>query len=1047
MSRGVIKMASSKLTQKKHTPIFISLMLLTAFLAVFFTNVLSSTQAQTLTQDIELSTPYAYSVPVKIAGNLSVTKVLMINESVVMVVASGPLRDYIALLDVSNPYSEAGILQLYPLVGKVTSFSTDGWPITRVSVGTDRGEVLLFSVNGGRIYKMLEALLGADFYVVKTAVLRTLAGEYRVAALVSEGLPAAGACTSCYVYVFGEGSNGVLRIGGKVGNATTSYEGVLPQDIAPLTVFRETSYYYDASKLVIAWVKKEDFVTLVFNVTYWSNNTLMPASNALVEVVAYDHEKGLYYRYGFNANERGVVDIPVPRGLVAQVSVWDVYGRNYNYTYDTSVLPTYVDRVYVTTFELGAPPITTPASAYYKTPEFLLSNLEVLDVSSAPNKYVSLGFIDFKIPPAASGLSFLKGVRDTEYLVAYHDPEDEYLKLVRVNTLLKKTSLTVEYAGREAKLSSALTLYDGSLAILILSDSRVKVYSLVGGSSRAYKLLNTYVAGGKVNKVKIFSSSGSQAVFLETSEGLQVLRLTPYLTPLLRRDLVLNFAVESYVDSDLLSDFSAGVACGGNKLTIIKNLNLVVGGEPVSLESFKAGKAVVKVVPPGNESVTEASVLFKYPGGTLTRTPSKDGLVVFDNILPNITYELLVTHSKPYVNPAEAFIKVTTFRDTYLEIPLTYREFTVYLSVTDSVSGDLVAPYAVIIDNKTVISSSTSRSAELRVLYGTHVLRVSPAVGYENVYESFETALTVSNNQSVDVTLFRKTYLLEVRVEDALTTKLIAPVEVVVGGEVRLVDPATSRAYFLLPYDNYAVLVKPAEGYEAVYKTVTINLTLASSTTRVVRVPRNTYVLSLSVRDATLNILRGSFDILVNNTVVASDVKQNTDVILPYGVHVIQVRPTSRYEAVYNPSQAVTVKLTNDTQLTISVTRKYYNLRVRVQEGETPIKNAEVRFYSLETGSLVTVLNTYEEGLVETRLFYGDVKIEVVMPGYFNETKVIMLDKNTDLTVYMSPQPVTLLFRYLPIIAVVIIAALVVYGTLKLRAIIYQRLRREETLF
>jgi len=129
-------------------------------------------------------------------------------------------------------------------------------------------------------------------------------------------------------------------------------------------------------------------------------------------------------------------------------------------------------------------------------------------------------------------------------------------------------------------------------------------------------------------------------------------------------------------------------------------------------------------------------------------------VVVVNNILPNVTYEVTVTHSRPYVNPAEKLIKVSTFTDTYLEIPLTYKEFTLYLSVVDSVSGDLIAPYSVLVDNKTVIPSTTSRYAEVRVLYGTHVLRVGPAPGYENVYESFETTLAISSNQSVDVTLF-----------------------------------------------------------------------------------------------------------------------------------------------------------------------------------------------------------------------------------------------------------------------------------------------------
>ncbi|MEM0014755.1 MAG: carboxypeptidase-like regulatory domain-containing protein [Zestosphaera sp.] len=998
-------------------------------------------------QTLELNIPYAYTLTPQIPGNLSIVKLLMLNRTAVMSVATDGSRDYVAVLDVSNPYETPKILQLYPLVGRVTSFTTDGWPAARVAIGTDMGEVLLFKISGGRIYKTLESVLGADYYVRKAGVLRTADGGYRIAVLVSEGGPVSGLCSSCYVYVFSEGIPNVLKIGGYPGNATPSYPGIMPQDIVPLTVFTGSSYYYDASKLMVVWATS-NFIVLVVNVTQVVEGVSTPASGALVNVVAYDVKTGLRYAYGFNAGQDGRVGIPVPRGMMVNITVQDIYFKPYTLTYNTSKVPGYVSTVGLPPITLPSKPLTTPASALYRTPEFLLANLEVLDVSDAPHGFKRVGYVNFKVPPTGSYVSFLKGVEDSRYVITHYDPEAGYVNVSRVDLTLRRVSLTTEYIGN-AGIPFSMTLKDGSLLVLSLSDGRVKAYRLISGVPEHYALEYTYVYGSPVEKVGLFLGDGNPAIFAASRSGLQVIRVEPYVVPIFRRDLTLNFAglEGGYVDSDLTGDFTAGVVCSGNKLLVLRNIYMLVDKEPLLVSSLTAGRAVIRVIPPGNESASEARVTFKYPGGVLVRTPGADGTVVFDNILPGVRYEVLVNHSRPYVNPNSTYIEVSYFGDVQLEIRLTYKEYKVGLNVSDPITGGLIAPYTVMADGRVLIPSSTSRLAEVTLLYGTHELRIAPAPGYERVYEQYVTTLLVSQDVLLNVTLNRRMYLLEVRVEDEVTTKLIAPVQIEVAGVTGTVDAATPRTFFTLPYGSYLVNVGPASGYEAIYSRSTFNITLSADTARIVRLPRNLYTLYLSLRDATINMLTGTFDVYVNNTRRLTGVTRNATMSLPYGTYVVQVRPTSEYEKVYSPSQALTIKLTNHTSLTAPLARRYYTLRVNVMEGDTPIKGATIKVFSVDTGALVTVLNTAEEGYVEISLFYGTMRLEITAPGYYDEVKTVSLDKNTVVTVYMSPQPITLFFRYLPIAAVVVVAVVAVYGVLRLRSIIYRRLYREESLF
>lgn len=219
----------------------------------------------------------------------------------------------VAILNVNDPYIGAVVEQIYPLTGSPTCVAVDGFPIKRIAVGSDRGEILLFNIEGGRITGYLYTVLGADFYINKVYLVEA-PNSSKVIALASEGGPRTVPCTRCYVYVFDERSPGIMRIGPRTGNATTSIERVYVQDIAPLTIFDSSKIYRNASLVALTYIPAA-LITLEFSILYLYNNTLYPAANTLVEVLAYDKARGISYLYGVNADSRGNISIPVLMGL------------------------------------------------------------------------------------------------------------------------------------------------------------------------------------------------------------------------------------------------------------------------------------------------------------------------------------------------------------------------------------------------------------------------------------------------------------------------------------------------------------------------------------------------------------------------------------------------------------------------------------------------------------------------------------------------------------------------------------------------------------
>ncbi|MEM4934051.1 MAG: hypothetical protein QXN82_04225, partial [Desulfurococcaceae archaeon] len=116
-----------------------------------------------------------------------------------------------------------------------------------------------------------------------------------------------------------------------------------------------------------------------------------------------------------------------------------------------------------------------------------------------------------------------------------------------------------------------------------------------------------------------------------------------------------------------------------------------------------------------------------------------------------------------------------------------------------------------------------------------------------------------------------------------------------------------------------------------------------------------------------------------------------------------------------------------------------------VVEEEKPVGNAIVYIYSLDIGDLITILTTDISGTIETNLPYGNYKVVVEHGQYIREEiPVLAVDKDINRIVALRPTVLTILWRYVPVIAVLIGVGVGTYIAMRVRTIIARRLVEEE---
>lgn len=997
----------------------------------------------TLAQDT-LHDSYAYML------NLSISPeyVYVLNETFIMVIGSLNGSSVVQVLDISNPYVEPRVIQTYPLVGTVTAVATNGFPVERIAVGTDEGDVVIFKINGGKITGLLHAIKGTDFAIRKLIMMKS-SSTYKLAILADESQETKGLCISCQVYIFDEDQGNAFRIGPIVGNATLSFDRVYPQDITAALVIGDGTYYYDASKFVVTWVPYQKFYTVEVNITYLGpENELLPGTDALVEIVAYNQTLNVTFRYGVNADKKGIADVLVPMGYQVNLTLRDIQGKEYTLHVDPRTFPPGVTSTYVFIQLLNAP-ITYPATAFYRTPEYMLAAVDILDVSAVPNSYLRVKTLGVKINPQSSGISLLKGINSPIYALFYHDPETG-LAYVRVyDEAFNELSVSTDYVGKTIA-KTAFTFPDGKLVVTGYEDGKVKYYKLED-NGKTYKFFQELVLGGSLVKFYAVPYAGLYYCIAYSTYGLQIMKTFPYQIPLLREGVKINYKKGDSIDGDVLGNLKIAVIVSKNEVTVVKGLDKVIEkNKPVDLDSISVPTLRLQVVIPEGEELAGTIVTLQYPGGVIIKNLTGDNNVVsFANIIPFRNYTITVNHPEPYITSAQINIYPTSFEDIFRQVILDYKEFKLKISVQDDVSGVLIAPYQIMLDDNVVMDNVWESQVELDVVFGNHTLTIAPAKGFENVYEEVVKEISVVSDTKVNVTLARKKYSLEVMVIDSRSETPIAPLLVNVSGlQEKIISFGGSKALFEVPYGNYSISVKPLKGYENIYEPVTTEVSVSKPTVLSVTVTRKHYIVNISVRDVTTGFLTGVFDVYVNGTKMLSGIKGQANITLEYGAYEIRVKPSPTFENVYKESFPELIKVTNDTSVEFSMSRKFYSVTVYVfDDTGTPIKNAEVAFFSIDKGSYISTLITDDAGAVHASMFYGDFRLDISATGYFAKHETVKVDKDMEIKIVLQPEPITLIFRYMPVAVIVIIAGIAVIIVLKVRAKIVERLSQSEELF
>jgi len=162
----------------------------------------------------------------------------------------------VAVLNIEKPGLQ--IEDIYPLTGAPIQVAINGYPTSRIAVGTDKGEILLLDIHRGRITKYVYIVLGADFTITKMFLARTTTDNYIVATLLQDSAGIK------HIYVLDEYANGILKISPIPGNATVTCPIPVNSTILDFTVLvihDNTGYYYDASNAMVALRVMKQVVT------------------------------------------------------------------------------------------------------------------------------------------------------------------------------------------------------------------------------------------------------------------------------------------------------------------------------------------------------------------------------------------------------------------------------------------------------------------------------------------------------------------------------------------------------------------------------------------------------------------------------------------------------------------------------------------------------------------------------------------------------------------------------------------------------------------
>ena len=915
---------------------------------------------------------YVQPIVFKYSLNISVQYVYALTPSrAVLIGASASSNSIVEVVEFDDPLAGPKVIQSFPLVGKVTASAVDGYPPTRIAVGTDKGEITVFSVSQGRLYKSLHYLEGADFQVVKLVLMRS-GTAVKVAALVSENGEQSGTCSDCLIYVFSDDSQSVLKIGAEPGNTTTAYEGIVPQDIGAVTLTTDTGVR-NIPVLVLGWLPKLDMYTIVLNITYLENDETKPASQALVHVIAYRGERAnlTVYTYGVNANSYGIASIPVPADFKVNITIYDIWGNQYKIYFDPALYGVNL-KEFDMKITLNAPPQTGNAQDIYGAPEFMKENIEFISIDNAPSNYLTLQTLDKRIPTTFKGLTVVT-IDQTEYVLLYVDTEKKHLVIEFLDQNFREIKTFTEYVGTVSEITSAYLTPSGDKLLVGLGDGRIIEYSIDLNNHDIHRL-SEYVMSGNLRKLALKVSTPN--FFIAVSEGgVQVVRLGFPNIPILRGGITPDFSPKGYTDGDAYPDLSLLVLGGDQSLYVVRGLEKA-GNTPLDIEDYIAPSLSVLIGVPKGENPENATVTLSYPWGSVSTKTNEAGIATFSNLVPGYSYTIYVTPAQDYLKSASATVRIENYQRYNATINIEYRLFTVTLNVADELTGEApIGSYDVLVDGKVVLESASGSSQTISVVFGEHNITVAPSTDTgKRIYYQTHIITKIDRATTIDLTMKRRRYELTLILYDEITRNKLdqpmmfysnaTPTYTIYNGTFSEYVPAGPITIVLKPTTEDAVMYQPS---------APIQLMIVDDTELDIVINRTRYTLNITIVDAVTNrTASGTFRLTIGRLDYGY-ILTNTVVEAPYGEYVLELVP-SPTTAVKYQDVSMPITIEGNVNLTILVNRRAYTLTLGLRDpiSETPIVPLQV----FDNGTAVASVEPGEKQ-VKLQLVYGVHVIEV----------------------------------------------------------------------
>jgi hypothetical protein len=650
----------------------------------------------------EVSRVYAYREDLSTLG-VQVSFVKAIDSSRVLVVGAVGGGYGVVVLNVDSPIPQ--VEDIYPLTGAPVYITTDGYPASRLAIGTTSGEVVVLSVEGGRITRYISTILGSDFNIVKLYLAKSVRG-YLVIALLEDprGLR--------HVYVLDEATTGILKISPIPGNATPTCP--LPEsstliDVGVMGVYGDNTYYWDASSVAIASIRNETVV------------------------------------------------------------------------------------------------------------------LSILDLSNAPYSCAVRSVGETPFSKSIRDLTILRGERELGFEIVFADPENGFVGIATASSIspLVVSSIIYDYVGLGVGIRGAGTYSDGRYLIVGLLDGRIRVYTLRGVN---YNLKHIYQLGSNLLNLIIVPGMRNYTYIAITASGVQAISIEPYPTPVFRDLGSLYLTIPNYIHGDALGDLKLVVLSESRGLIVVKNAYLSISnGQKITLDSVMTKSIGIRLSAPSPSEymggrLIVSSIMGSY-GVEIT-----SGFIRLDNILPGVEYSVEFKSPIPHVMNG-SFKFIVSEKDSSITV-LSYENLIVGVEGSNilmavkyieyPVNITLIDPYGfrgvfeIYLDGVKILDNVNTSRVSIRLPHGVHIVRVTPAPGYENIYEPREVNTTITSSTNIQVSLQRKTYRLRI-----LVTEYGTPVQNV---QLELYNVETGRLEYVattfedgsietkLPYGVYRVV-------------------------------------------------------------------------------------------------------------------------------------------------------------------------------------------------------------------------------------------------